>query len=556
MLRTLAIRDLAIIDRLEVEFENGLNALTGETGAGKSIIIGALGLALGDRTTPDIVRAGASAASVSALFDVRTWPRIIESLAASGYTAPHGELLITREVQNNGKSSARVGDRPAPLSHLRDIAESLVDMHSQHDHQTLLSVKRHIDLLDTWGGEELLDLRGRTKEAWKEALDTRNRLQRLVGTEQERLRQLDLLRFQIQDIASADLRDGEEEDLNAEAIRLRNITKLRDSVTGALSYLQDRQDSALDSLHFASRSLEHAANLDPALAASLDLLQSARYDAEEATRALADYVHTLDADPMRLESIQQRLGRISDLKRKYGPTVSDVLLYAARAQDELDGLEGSDEDQVTLEQRYTTLREIHESLCAELSFGRITAAERLEQRIGVELKDVALEHAVFRVAFESTDPGPNGSDSVEFLIAPNRGEPPRPLARIASGGEISRVMLAIKSAVAAAGSVPTLVFDEADAGIGGRTAEAIGQKMRRLSAGAHVLCITHLPQIAVAAHHQYAIEKNEANGRSVVRIRRIEDEERVDELARMIAGSVVTDAVRKHVRELLASGGA
>lgn len=558
MLRLLAIRNLAIIDELNVEFAPGLNVLTGETGAGKSILIGALSLVLGGRGAPEMVRSGASRAVVDAAFDVTSSRELAVLAAEMGVDLSDGELLLSRELHDSGKTSARINGRPATIGQLRDLGDWLVDLHGQHEHQSLLSVKRHGDVLDAWGGGDVERVRADVATAWKRLQELQTRLKRAEADTGERLRQADLYRFQINDIASAEVRPGEEQELDEELNRLQNAERLQEGVRTALLRLTGDGDgsstasSALDALAGAARDLSGAAAIDQTLQQTAEAVRSAQYEVEESARSLTDYLSALDADDGRLDAVQERLARLSDLKRRYGGTLEEVLAYQQKAVAELAELENADADAEECRAELEAVRSQFEHQCSELTALRAAAARSFQKLVGGELRELAMERAEFRVDVGASDPGENGADSVEFLISANPGEPPRPLARIASGGELSRVMLAIKSAAAAQTPLPTMVFDEIDVGIGGRTAEAIGARMHRLSRTAQVICITHLPQIAIFADWQFAIAKSETGGRTVVLLARLDQDERVEELVRMVAGSQITEAARQHVRELLA----
>jgi len=552
MLRALAIRDMAIIRTLEVEFCPGLSVLTGETGAGKSIVIGALGAVLGGRVGADLVRSGASRAIVDAVFDIAGSQEAQAGVAQMGFDAADGELALTREITDTGKSSARISGRPATVGQLRQIGEWLVDLHGQHEHQALLNPRRHMAFLDEWAGPDHLDLAARTSRAWRRLKDLEGELRGIQTDARERLRLADLYRFQANEIRSASLVTGEDERLGDELRRLRNVERLRDGIVGVLASLGDGgRDAVSDVVASAAREIETVATLDATLEPVSSALISVRYDLEEAVRALAAYLDHLEADPNRLDSVQERLATISDLKRKYGATVEEVNAFADDAEQRLDALEQGEARTDQLNEAIARARAESDALMRELGAARRDAAHRFEGAVTSELNQLAMDRALFRVDIGDAPPAENGSDAVEFMLAPNPGEPLRPLAKIASGGEISRVMLAIKSATASRSPLPTMVFDEVDVGIGGRTAGVVGEKMRGLATSAQVICITHLPQIAVYADTQYAIRKVDEEGRSVVQIAALDAEGRVEELARMLAGADVTDAARDHVREML-----
>jgi DNA repair protein RecN (Recombination protein N) len=553
MLRALAIRDLAIISSLEVEFGPGLSVLTGETGAGKSIIIGALSAVLGGRAGADVVRSGASRAVVDALFDLSASPEARLLVEEMGYDTPDGELALTREIADSGKSTARISGRPATVGQLRQIGEWLVDIHGQHEHQSLLDPRKHMAFLDAWAGPEHENLLRRTAEAWTQLKALEAELRQTDTDARERLRSMDLCRFQIQEIRSAAPEPGEDERLSDELRRLRNVERLRDSVRATLASLLESGHAPLaDLLALAGREIESAAALDDSLAPVAETLTSVRYEVEEAARTLTDYIDSLDADPARLDAVQERLAALSDLKRKYGSSIDEVLAYADEAEARLSALEHSEENAERLTAEVAAARQDYEAQAALLTTSRAEAASRFERAVSSELSQLAMERAEFGVALSSAPPSSTGCDAVEFLISANPGEPVRPLARIASGGEISRVMLAIKSATASRSPLPTMVFDEVDVGIGGRTAGVIGQKMRTLAATAQVICITHLAQIAVCADRQYSITKVEEGGRTVVRVDALDEPSRIEELARMLSGPEVTEAAREHIRQMLA----
>ncbi len=553
MLRALSIRNLAIISSLDVEFDRGFNVLTGETGAGKSIIVGALGAVLGGRAGADLVRAGCSRGIADALFDVSDLPEAVAHIEGLGYDVPDGELTLSREVANTGKSSARISGRPATIAQLREIGELLVDIHGQHEHQTLLDPRKHMAFLDAWAGEEHASLQTRVSSAWKTLVGLQAELANVRTDSRERERQADLCRYEIAEIRGAAPAPDEEDCLTEELRRLRNAERLRNGVTGVISALgEESRLSVADSLASASRALEAVTPLDETLAPIARTLDSARYDVEEALRSLSGYLADLDADPGRLDALQERLGVLADLKRKYGATIEEVLAYADAAESRLADLERGEERAEALAAEVVRAQAEYDSAAEALSISRKQAIARFEPAVLSELRLLAMDKAEFKVAHTETQPSAAGRDSVEFLLSANPGEPLRPLARIASGGEISRVMLAVKSATSGRSPVPVLVFDEVDVGIGGRTAAVVGEKLRALAASAQVLCITHLAQIALCAHAQYAIRKQEDAGRTVVGIARLEEAERVEELARMLSGVHVSEAVRDHIRQMLA----
>jgi len=553
MLRSLSIRNFALIDRLDVEFAPGLNVLTGETGAGKSIVLDALNLVLGERADPAMVRAGADRAVVDGLFDISGSEAMLALLDSMGLSADEGELLLTREVQAGGKSSARVGGRPVSVAQLRQIGDALVDLHGQHEHQSLLSVPRHLDILDEWGGQRVTDARSACAEAFAALRELEREKASIETDARERARLIDLLSFQVREIEEASLTPGEEAELQSAHRVLANAQRLTELAAQAATALAGDEGSVLDGLTAALRAAQEAAALDERLNTVAQALTSARYDIEEASRDLSRYADAVEASPEKLAQIEERLEILRVLKRKYGDTVEEILAHGRQASDRLAALERAEERGPELDALVTEARARFEACCTELTALRQEAASRFAAAVGRELADLAMERTRFEALVEPAEPGHRGADRVEFVIAPNPGEPLRPLARIASGGEISRVMLAIKSAMARRDPLPTMVFDEIDAGVGGRTASVLAEKLAALAESAQVICITHLAQIAGRAHYHLQVEKVVQGERTVVRMAALAPEERVGELARMLGGASVTEAVVQTARELLTS---
>jgi len=550
MIRHLYIRDYAVIDELNVEFGPGLNLLTGETGAGKSIVVDAISIALGERADSEVVRSGCERAMVEAVLDVGTSADALRILDEAGFSPEDGCVVVSREVQKGGKSQCRINGRPATASLLKEVTDHLVDAHGQHEHQFLLRPERHLDVLDLWCGNEVVSLRRKVASGYSELRRLESELEQLRSDERERLRTTDLYQFQVQEIANAKLVPGEEEELLADRSRLANAEKLHSSATTACQHLSGDR-SALDALHESVKALQAFADLDPQLQALAESLQSALYQVEDASRELRAYRDSVEFNPSRLETIEERLDLIRGLKRKYGETIEEIIKCGGDLQAKLDALAHSEERTAELEAEIEKARCDVTAQAEELSRLRRAGASVFTQAIEKELEGLSMPNAVFQVAQEVCDLGPSGIDKLEFLISANPGEPPRPLAKIASGGEMSRIMLAIKSVMAAVDSMPTLIFDEIDVGIGGRTAEVIGRKLESLADKSQVLCITHLPQIACHPGEHFCIEKELHDGRTVVRVRKLADEERVAEVARMLAGAAPSETAFLHAREML-----
>ncbi len=565
MLVQLHVTNFALIDHLDLSFGAGLNILTGETGAGKSIIIDALGLALGERAGHDLVRTGANKATVEAVFDIKHAPdEMRQKLADAGLNDEEdgGEdrdtLFVTRELaKTGGKSSCRINGRLMPVAVLKEIAEGLVDVHGQHEHQSLLAADRHIDILDHWGGKDAQALRQQVADLSGEVSRLKREREKLRTDARERARMLDLYRFQQEEIVGASLKEDEEDELTADRTRLANSEKLSAAATDAYATLSGAErgsGGALDALNTALSAVEHAAGLDENLAPLIETLQSAVVFAEDAARGLRVYQETVEFNPERLEEIETRLDLIRTLKRKYGETLTEIIQYGAELTVKLDDLENSEarEEELTLGIANTESKLT--SAAAKLTTLRKKAAGKFAAGITRELTDLGMSATKFEVAIEPQAVSSKGADRVEFLLSPNPGEPLRPLAKIASGGEMSRIMLAMKSVLAKSGTIPTMIFDEIDVGVGGRTAQTIGDKLEALAKDAQILCITHLPQIASRAATHFFIEKQVRDGRTTVSVAPLDSEGRIDEIARMLGGSRRSETVVQHAREMLSVG--
>ncbi len=552
MLRTLSVRNFAIIDRLDLEFGPGFNVLTGETGAGKSIIMDALNLLLGGRAGAEMVRGGAERATLDAVFDVGGSPELQTLVAELGFDLEDDQLFLSREVAANGKSSCRLGGRPASVSQLKAVGEWLVDLHGQHEHQSLLAVSRHLDMLDDWGGKAVQSLRSEVTAAFQKVQSLRREKDELEKDARERAHLLDLYQFQVKEIKDAQLKPGEDEELQTEHNRVANAQKLAEAAQAAATTLTGEDGGgALESLATAVRALEDAASLDATLTPMLETLRSAAYELTEAERDLVRYQDEIEFDPERLEQIEERLETLRTLKRKYGDSIEEILGYGAETAEKVETLANSEERGAKLEAEIGKADKKLRELCARLTTARAKAAKEFQSITLSELRELAMDKARFEVHTEQGEPTAKGTDRVEFLIATNPGEPLRPLVKVASGGEISRVMLAVKAALARQEALPTMVFDEIDVGVGGRTSSVIADKMATLAKSAQILCITHLAQIASRGQHHYYIEKQVRGDRTIVTVTPLTPNERVSEIARMIGGANVSETVLQHAREML-----
>ncbi len=564
MLKELHITNFAIIDRLQVEFGPGLNVFTGETGAGKSIVVDALNLALGERASADLIRTGCTEAVVEARFSLNGTgtERVVATLAEQGIALEDGEDLIVRRVLSSaGKNKVYLNGSLATLATLANLGTALADIHGQHEHQSLLALDRQRDLLDAFGG--LADLRAAVAQAYSRLRDTRQELAELDAGERDRAQREDLLRFQKNEIETAALKPGEDADLAQEQGILANAEKLAGLSRTADEALYSSDASVLAGLRKVVAAVREIAAIDGRLAPVLDLCESARAQLDEAAREVSGYAERVEFDPGRLEELGDRLDLIRKLKKKYGATIEEIAAFGGKVSAELAQMDRSTEEIGRLRQEILSLRADLTKSSQELTAKRTRAARDLEKKIEAELARLGMQKTKFSVRIsqeqgDDTDDGraagPTGADRVEFLIAPNPGEEPRPLARTASGGELSRIMLALKTVLLEGDAIPTLVFDEVDAGIGGAIAEEVGKRLKRLAAKRQVFCVTHLAQIASMAESHYGVAKAVKAGRTSTEVRLLDDSTRVDEIARMLGGSTITAATLQHAEEMIGRG--
>jgi len=549
MLLNLIITNFAIIDRLEVQFDAGFNVLTGETGAGKSIILDAFGLLLGDRARPDLVRAGSDEATVEALFDLAGRNDIRQTFAESGFPFDD-ELVLRRVVQSGGRSRAYINGRLATLSQLQPLSEKLVAVCGQHEHQVLLQRNVHLDILDRFG--DLDEMLRAYRELYQKRLGVARQLERLEAAERDRLQRLDLLRHQFDEIGSAQLSPGEEESLAAERLLLQNAERLAAITRGGYEELYEGDGAICEILGRLAANLQSVATIDPELGKLAETVHHSLFELEDVSAQLRSYLGRINFEPERLEDITERLSILTRLKRKYAPSVSEILDLQDAMGRELAELESAGEtrQQLADELASLTARTLH--LGEELSAARRKAAGPLAKILVDELNDLAMSGASFEVAFDPLNqPGHDGLEKAEFLISLNPGEPLMPLARVASGGELSRMMLALKRIAPDADGVPTIIFDEVDAGVGGAAATAVGSKLRSVSRISQILCVTHLPQVAAFADHHHRVMKREVGGRTLATMSCLTGDERVREMARMLGGAQVTEQSMLHAKELI-----
>jgi len=572
MLVELSIQNIAIIDRLRVTFEPTLNALTGETGAGKSIIIDALGAVVGGRTSPDMLRSGEERARIEAVFDVtdRDDPALRAVLDEAGIEHEDGTLILSRDLQSNGRSVARINGQTVTVGLLGRVGERLVDIHGQSAHLSLLRPATHLDFLDAYAG--LMERRAELATLVHRVRQIRVERAALEQDDRELARRTDLLRFQVDEIASASLEADEDEALRAERTRLSNASNLQVIADTVYRTLREgtppRGTSVVEGLRDVAKNLGELARLDPALAEAESEVGEMVYLLEDVAATVRTYRDTVEDNPARLADVEERLALIRDLERKYGGTVAEVLAFGEEAERELAMLEGSEERLAQLrDQELVVLRQIG-TRAGTLSLARQKAATRLAKAVEAEIAHLAMGRTRFTVLQtqeEAAEGAPVGGDDgharylafdargvdrVEFLIAPNAGEAPKPLARIASGGETARLMLALKSVLAAADATPTLVFDEVDVGIGGRSGQVVGETLAALARTHQVLCITHLAQVAAFADGHFRIIKRDVRGRTISDVEQLDEPERIEELAAMLDGVPITPVARASARDL------
>ncbi|HXG18003.1 MAG TPA: DNA repair protein RecN [Methylomirabilota bacterium] len=565
MLRHLYVKNLALIDELELSFDGGLNIITGETGAGKSLLMHALGLAIGGRATADLVRHEAQEAAVEAVFEVSD-VRIAHLLDNGGY-AVGDEVLVRRVISQNGRSRVYLNGAAATVSVLRRLGEGLMHIYGQHEQQVLLEAEAAIDLLDGFAG--LSQQREEMNTCYQTLRHVWGRLQALTTGKAAAEARRELLRFQVDEISRAELRQGEEEELRQEKTVLLNAEKLAQGVAVGEAVLTEGEDAVTDQLGRLLTRLRELARIDEHLKDVVGLLSGGLAQIEEAALQLRRYSERLQINPERLEAIDARLALLSRLKQKYGGGIEAVLALQKALTEELEQIEGGEDAVNALRQEVQAAAAAAWAQAHALSQARRAAAKTLEAQMGKELSALGMRGATFSVRFTDDDKSlaaevaddpfsrgvrrlrSIGCDRVEFYLAANPGEPLLPLAQIASGGELSRLMLALKALSAAVGEAPTLIFDEVDAGIGGAVAEVVGRRLKALARERQVVCITHLPQIAAFADHAYRVEKRTLKGRTVSSAKRLTQPEQLQELARMLGGVEISAEARQHAREML-----
>ncbi|HBI1987530.1 TPA: DNA repair protein RecN [Enterococcus faecalis] len=553
MLQELSVKNFAIISSLQLEFQMGMTVLTGETGAGKSIIIDAMGLLTGGRGSSDYIRQGANKCTLEGLFSMPKSQELKQLLEELGIETEEDSLVIQRDISASGKNVCRVNGRIVNITNLKRIGEYLVDIHGQNEHQELMQSERHIDMLDEFGGKKLLAVKEKYTRAYQEYRALEAKVRKRQKNEKEFAQRMDMLHFQSDEIASAQLVAGEEEQLLEERNKLNNFQKIADALTISYAALNGEDDSSLDKIGTSMNELASIESLNSEYKTLSDTVQNAYYLLQEASGDLSRLIDGLELDEGRLNEVENRLELIRQMKRKYGDSIETILSYYEEITKELaeaDFLEGGTGD---LEALLAEKQQAAHQQALTLRKERKRLAKELEQQILTELKELYLERTEFEVRFTELEHlQENGLDGVEFYITTNPGEPLKPLVRVASGGELSRVMLAMKTIFSQTQGITSIVFDEVDTGVSGRVAQAIADKIYQISENSQVLCITHLPQVAAVADEHYFIEKEIVAGRTETSVRILSEKERVNEIARMLAGSEITKLTIEHAQELLA----
>ncbi len=557
MIQQLSIRNIALIEELTIGLKDGLNVLTGETGAGKSILIDAVNLVLGERADRELIKTGTDAARVEILFSLKKREKVDSLLQAFGIPSEEdGSLLLMRELTNQGKNTCRINGRSVTLSMLREISRLLVDIHGQHQHQSLLAPETHIEILDRLGGAALVSMKSKLYEVYTQWMETVKEIRKITGDERDAERRKDLLRYQIDEIRRAEITPGEEEAVRKERTLLLHGEKILQAVSESYQELYAGtvgRPAMIDSLGTILSRFEPIKGYDEQLLGISDLLEGLQAQLDEAVLQIRSYKEDFEYDPNQLEVLESRLELIRALKRKYGSTIDEILSCERDLTEELDNLENSQARLSYLNDENLRLERIVLEHCQRLSMKRKELAAWLEMELIEQLKNLHMEKTRFSAAVVSAKSSitSQGYDSVEFMISPNPGEPLKPLSKIVSGGEMSRIMLALKTILGSTDEIPTLIFDEIDVGISGRTASRVAEKMAMVSRDRQILCVTHLPQIAAIADTHFIIQKIIEDKRTLTTMKELDFSARKMELARMIGGDSVTPLSLEHAYELI-----
>jgi len=554
MLLDLKVKNFALIEKLEINFKKGLNVLTGETGAGKSIIIGALEMLLGGRASREVIRNGKDKAYIEAVYEPEKLDLINNKLEEYGIEPDEDILLLSREIKRTGRNRSRINGQLATLSMVSNVSSYLVDIHGQHEHQSLLDVKLHLDFLDDFIGEKIISLKEKVTNKYNEIKNINKKLQEMEIDEGEKARELDLLEFQINEIENANLKTGEFKKLEKKYKKLSNAEDI--FATTGMIYNDINGDDfnnngILDKIGHFMTELDSLKEYDDKLDSFHSQMENIYYTLQDLGYEIREYNENLDFDKKRLKEIEDRLDTINNLKKKYGETIEEILEYNQKMKKRRNELVSQEDLINELKEKRKNIKAEYYNKAEELSKIRKNSAKNLEEKIKDELTDLAMEDVLFKVKFEEKDLAGDGIDDIEFMISPNPGEDLKPLAKIASGGELSRIMLAFKKIIAEIDKVDTLIFDEVDSGVGGKTAQKMAEKLAVIGSKRQVICITHLPQIASMSDNHFYINKTAENGKTYTNINKLNGEEKPKELARMLGGVKMTDTTLDHAEEMI-----
>lgn len=557
MLSSLTIKNFAIIDKIQIDFQPKMTVLTGETGAGKSIVIDALGLLAGGRGSADYIRKGKKKALLQALFILPKNAPAYRILDEVGISYDDNGLILQRELYRNGHNICRINGELVNLTNMRRVGETLIDIYGQNEHQELMRPDKHLSLLDSFANKQLRVLKDKYSESYQQYRKEKASLEKKEKNEKDWVQRLDMLQFQVQEIKTAQLQPEEEEQLAEEKEQLDNYQAIHDALENSYQLLSGEENDALGQVGSVMEQMQRVAEFSPDLGQISQRVTDAYYGLSDSVRDVSNQLATMEWDEERLDQIEHRLDDIHQLKRKYGNSISEILNYYQKIKSELKDMQQTDADSDEQKERVDELFKKSKQIARQLSSERKKSAVQLEKAVHKQLKALYMEKAVFSVKFlQGTDERLNseGLDQVEFYIQTNPGESMGPLARIASGGELSRVMLALKTIFAQRQGVTSIIFDEVDTGVSGRVAQAIAEKISLIAQSSQVLCITHLPQVAAVSDHHYLVTKHVQDGRTETRVERLRQSEKIEELARMLAGTEITDLARKHAAELLKMG--
>ena len=549
MLLGLSLKNFTIIEDLSVGLSTGLNIITGETGAGKSVIVDAINIILGDKASADNIKSGSDEAHIEALFDISQDEAIKSRLEDAGFDTSSGELLIKRVIYRTARSRVFINGSISTLTLLSEITDGLVDIFSQHEHQSLLKDENHIKILDDFG--QTNDVASNLKESYQNYLAIKNELDDLVQSQKDKFEKEDYLKYQLNEIEGAELTAGEDLKLEEEKLKLANAEKLKSSAQGAYITLYESESSVLSKLQTLLSELSEAGDIDPSLKEIVLSVEKAMVQLEEASYSVRDYTSTLSSDSQALEQVEDRIHLINTLKRKYGDNIQEIINKGEEIKKEVSNIENFDERVKELTQQTEEMISKLKLTAQKLSKKRKKSAEKLAKLLEKELKEVGIKGGQFHIEFSEKEISANGTDDITFLFSANPDESPKPLTKVASGGELSRIMLVLKEVIARVEGGSVIIFDEADSGVGGAVAESVGQKIRNLSKIYQVICITHLPQVAKFADSHLTVSKTHDDNKTQVTIKNLEGDERVIELARMIGGFNITQKTIDAAQEML-----